>query len=167
MTSIDSIAIGLSMDVHTFVDGRPLTLGGVGVEHDRGLGGHSDGDVLLHAIMDAVLSACDLPDIGQLFPDTDAVNKDRSSVDMAREVARRVHAAGARILSIDSVLICEAPKIAPARGAMRESIGAAFDLSPGKVNVKGRTYEGMGPLGQRQGIEARAVALVARAAGNA
>jgi 2-C-methyl-D-erythritol 2,4-cyclodiphosphate synthase len=141
-------------------------LGGVEIEHDQGLGGHSDGDVLLHAIMDAVLSASDLPDIGQLFPDTSDENKGRSSVDMAREVARRVNVSGARILSIDSVLICQAPKIAPMRGAMRESIGAAFDLRPGKINVKGRTYEGMGPLGRREGIEARAVALVERAIGD-
>ena len=158
----DSLAIGMSMDVHVFVDDRPLVLGGVPVEHDRGLGGHSDGDVLLHAIMDAVLSACDLPDIGQLFPDTSDVNKGRSSVDMAREVARQVQASGARILSIDSVLICPVPKVAPVRAAIRESVADVFGVSPSKVNVKGRTYEGLGPLGEKQAVEARAVALVER-----
>jgi len=154
--------VGTSCDVHRFKKGKPLMLGGVHVPYDMGMDGHSDGDVLLHALLDAVLSAADLPDLGTLFPDTDAINKDRSSVDMAREVARRLKLAGARILSVDAVVLAEEPRIAPLRGQLRESIAAALDVEVRCVNVKGKTYEGMGPLGQREGIEARAVALVER-----
>ncbi|MHC4846815.1 MAG: 2-C-methyl-D-erythritol 2,4-cyclodiphosphate synthase, partial [Planctomycetota bacterium] len=103
-----------------------------------------------------------LDDLGTLFPDTDPKNKNRSSVDMAHEVARRLKLAGARILSVDAVVLAEEPRIAPLRGQLRESIAAALDVEVRCVNVKGKTYEGMGPLGQREGIEARAVALVER-----
>ena len=160
--AVSNLAVGISCDVHRFKAGVPLMLGGVRIPFDRGMEGHSDGDVLLHAIMDAVLSAADLPDLGTLFPDTDARNKGRASTDMAREVARRVRVAGARVLSVDAVILAEEPKIAPLRPQLRESIAAALDLEVRQVNVKGKTYESMGPIGERQGIEARAVALVER-----
>lgn len=159
-----NLAIGTSCDVHRLKAGRPLILGGVRVPYDRGLDAHSDGDVLLHAILDAVLSAADLPDLGTLFPDTDAANKGRSSVDMAHEVARRVKVVGARILSVDAVIMAEGPRIAPLRAQLRESIAAALDIDVRQINVKGKTFEKMGPIGREEGIEARAVALVERGA---
>ncbi len=157
-----NLAIGTSLDVHRFKEGGPLVLGGVKLPFSRGMEAHSDGDVLMHAVLDAVLSAADQPDLGTLVPDTDEKNRGRSSVDMAREVSRRLKVAGARILSIDSVLICEQPKIAPIRGQLRESMAAALDIDVRQVNVKGKTYENMGPIGEGQCIEARAVALVER-----
>ncbi|MCB9896896.1 MAG: 2-C-methyl-D-erythritol 2,4-cyclodiphosphate synthase [Planctomycetes bacterium] len=162
MPGLENLAVGLGMDCHRFESGRPLVLGGVEVPHDVGLKAHSDGDVLLHAVIDAVLSAADLPDLGSLYPDDDPAHAGRSSLEMAREVARKLKVGGTRILSLDSVLICQKPKIAPHREAIRASIAEAFGLRPGQVNVKGKTYEGMGPLGRKEGIEARAVALVLR-----
>lgn len=159
-----NLAIGTSCDVHRFKAGLPLILGGVRIPYDRGLDAHSDGDVLLHAILDAVLSAADLPDLGTLFPDTDAANRGRSSVDMAREVTRRVKVVGARIMSVDAVVMAEGPRIAPLRAQLRESIAAALDIDVRQINVKGKTYEKMGPIGREEGIEARAVALVERGA---
>ncbi len=160
--AISDLAVGTSCDVHRFKAGIPLMLGGIHVPFDRGMDGHSDGDVLLHAIMDAVLSAADLPDLGTLFPDSDDRNRGRSSVDMTREVARRVRIAGTRILSIDAVIMAEEPRISPLRAQMRESIAAALDIEVRQVNVKGKTFEKMGPIGRAEGIEARAVALVER-----
>ena len=159
-----NLAIGTSCDVHRFKAGVPLILGGVRVPYDRGLDAHSDGDVLMHAILDAVLSAADLPDLGTLFPDTDAINRGRSSVDMAREVTRRVKVVGARIMSIDAVIMAEGPRIAPLRAQLRESIAASLDIDVRQINVKGKTFEKMGPIGREEGIEARAVALVERGA---
>ena len=158
-----NLAIGTSVDVHRFKEGNSLMLGGVKLPFSKGLEAHSDGDVLMHAVLDAVLSAADLPDLGTLFPDTDEKNRGRSSVDMAKEVSRRLRVAGARILSVDSVIICENPKIAPIRGQLRESVAASLDIEVRQVNVKGKTYEHMGPIGEGECIECRAVALVERA----
>lgn len=158
-----NLAIGTSVDVHRFKDGNSLMLGGVKLPFSKGMEAHSDGDVLMHAVLDAVLSAADLPDLGTLFPDTDEKNRGRSSVDMAKEVSRRLKVAGARILSVDSVIICENPKIAPIRGQLRESVAASLDIEVRQVNVKGKTYERMGPIGEGECIECRAVALVERA----
>lgn len=159
------LAIGLGMDVHRLRAGSGLVLGGVPVPFDRAFEAHSDGDVLLHAVLDAVLSAAGLDDLGTLWPDTDPAHRGRSSVEMAREVARRVQVAGARILSIDAVVLCERPKIAPLRAALRASVAAALGLGADLVNVKGKTYERLGPLGAGEAIEVRAVALVERGAG--
>lgn len=161
MALSENVAVGLGMDAHQFQEGGPLILGGVEIEHDKSLVGHSDGDCLLHAVLDAVLSAADLPDLGELFPEIDE-NKGRSSVDMAREVARRLSIAGARILSIDSVVLAQKPRISPLRMQLRESIAACFDIPVSKVNVKGKTFDHMGPIGNHEGIEARAVVLVER-----
>lgn len=161
MTLSDKITIGLSVDAHKFKDGGPLVIGGVEFDFDRSMEGHSDGDVLLHAVMDAVLSAADLPDLGTLFPETEE-NAGRSSVEMAKEVARQLKVNGIRILSIDSVVLAQEPKISPFRSQLRESLAACFDISVGRVNVKGKTFDHMGPIGQAEGIEARAVALVER-----
>lgn len=163
MALTENVFVGLGVDAHRLKDGIPFVLGGIEIPSNKGMDAHSDGDVLLHAILDALLSAGDLPDLGTLFPDTDPANKGRSSAEMAREVHRRLNVAGARLLSIDSVVICNRPRIAPLRSQLRESIAALFDIPVSKVNVKGKTYEGMGPLGRGEGIEARAVVLVERA----
>ena len=163
MALSENVAVGLGMDAHKFKPGGPLVLGGIEIDFEMSLVGHSDGDCLMHAVLDAVLSAADLPDLGELFPETDE-NKGRSSTDMAREVARRMSIAGARILSIDSVVMAQAPRISPLRGQLRESLAACFDIPVSKVNVKGKTYDHMGPIGNLEGIESRAVALVERAA---
>lgn len=162
MTLSENIGVGISMDSHRLSEGGPLILGGVEIEFDRHMAGHSDGDCLLHAIMDAVLSAAGLDDLGTIFPDTAEENRGRSSQDMAREVARHLSVAGARIIAIDSVVICEAPRVAPHKDAIRAAIAEVFGVKPNQVNVKGKTNEGMGPIGRGEGIEARAVALVER-----
>jgi 2-C-methyl-D-erythritol 2,4-cyclodiphosphate synthase len=161
MSLTENVAVGLSVDAHQLKAGGPLILGGIEIDFDMHMVGHSDGDALMHAVMDAVLSAADLPDLGELFPGTDE-NKDRSSVDMAQEVARQLKVVGCRVLSIDSVVLAEAPRISPLREKLRESIASCFDIPVSRVNVKGKTFDHMGPIGNREGIEARAVALVER-----
>jgi len=162
MALTENIAVGHGYDCHRFKEGAPFVLGGVKIPMDRGLDAHSDGDVLLHAVLDAVLSAGDQPDLGSLFPDTDEANRGKSSVEMAKEVARRLNVAGARILSIDSTVVCQEPRISPIRDQLRESVAAAFDIRMNQVNVKGKTNEGMGFLGRGEGIAAWAVVLVER-----
>ncbi len=163
MSLTEHVAVGLSVDAHKFKEGGPLVLGGITIDFDKSMEGHSDGDVLMHAVMDAVLSAADLPDLGELFPGIDE-NLDRSSVDMAKEVARHLSVQGTRILSLDSVVIAQAPKISPLRDKLRQSIADCFDIPKDRVNVKGKTFDHMGPIGNLEGIEARAVALVERGA---
>ena len=152
--------IGEGWDVHALVPGRKLILGGVEVPHTLGLLGHSDADVLLHAITDALLGAAALGDIGRHFPDTDAQFKGADSVVLLAEAARRVRATGLEIGNIDSTIVAQAPKLAPHIAAMRERIARALRLEVGQVNVKAKTAEKMGPVGQQQAMEARAVALL-------
>lgn len=165
MTRTESLAVGLGFDVHPLVHGRPLILGGVEIPFDRGLEGHSDGDALLHAVIDAIATAADLPDLGEMFPGDDE-NLGRSSVDMAQEVARRIAVTGAKVLSVDAIVITQVPRIAPYRAQIRESIAACFDLDPTRVNVKGKTYDHLGAIGREEGVECRAVALVQRRPGD-
>lgn len=155
--------IGEGWDVHALVPGRKLILGGVEVPHTLGLLGHSDADVLLHAITDALLGAAALGDIGRHFPDTDARFKGADSVALLQETARRVRAAGFEIGNIDSTIVAQAPKLAPHIDAMRERIARALELDVGQVNVKAKTAEKLGPVGQQQAMEARAVALLCKA----
>ncbi|RKY19049.1 MAG: 2-C-methyl-D-erythritol 2,4-cyclodiphosphate synthase [Planctomycetota bacterium] len=162
MSLSENVGVGISMDSHRLVDGGPLILGGIEIPFDKHMSGHSDGDCVLHAVMDAVLSAAGLKDLGTIFPNTDESNRGRSSLDMCAEVSRRLSVAGARVLAIDSVVICEAPRIAPHKEAIRASMAEVFGIKPHKVNIKGKTAEGMGPMGRGEGIEARAVALVER-----
>jgi 2-C-methyl-D-erythritol 2,4-cyclodiphosphate synthase len=152
--------IGEGWDVHALVPGRPLIIGGVNVPHTFGLLGHSDADVLLHAITDALLGAASLGDIGRHFPDTDERFKGADSSVLLAEVARRVRAAGFEIGNIDSTVIAQAPKLAPHIDAMRQRIAEVLGLSVGQVNVKAKTAEKLGPVGQGLSIEARAVALL-------
>ena len=152
--------IGEGWDTHALVAGRPLMLGGVQVPHDRGLLGHSDADALLHAITDALLGAAGLGDIGRHFPDTDARFKGADSVVLLVEAAALVRAAGWRIGNIDSTIVAQAPKLAPHIPAMQARIAQALGLAPGQVNVKAKTAEKMGPVGEGLSMEARAVVLL-------
>ena len=152
--------IGSGIDVHPFRDDGPLVLGGKTIPHDRGLAGHSDADVLLHAISDALLGAASMGDIGQHFPDTDLSNRGRSSLEMLGLVAAMLSEAGFRITSVDSCVIAETPKLAPHYQDMRRNIAACLGLDPGRVGVKATTSEGLGFTGRGEGIAAQAVCLV-------
>ena len=152
--------IGEGWDTHALVPGRRLIIGGVDVPHSTGLLGHSDADVLLHAIIDALLGAAGLGDIGQLFPDTDALFKGADSMLLLRETARLMAEHGYQIGNIDSTVIAQAPKLASYIPAMRERIAGALGLDTGCVNVKAKTAEKLGPVGQGLSMEARAVVLL-------
>ena len=152
--------IGEGWDVHALVPGRKLILGGVDIPHTLGLLGHSDADVLLHAITDAVLGAAALGDIGRHFPDTDAQFKGADSAVLLAEAMRRVRAEGWDLVNIDSTIVAQAPKLAPHMAAIRASVARAMGVGVGQVNVKAKTAEKLGPVGQGQSIEARAVALL-------
>jgi 2-C-methyl-D-erythritol 2,4-cyclodiphosphate synthase len=156
--------IGMGYDVHRLVEGRPLILGGVRIAHPRGLLGHSDADVLLHAVTDALLGAAALGDIGTHFPPSDATWKDADSRDLLRRAVRLVRDAGWMPVNLDATVVCEAPKIVPHAAAMRVNIAADVGLDAGAVNVKGKTSEGLGFTGTGEGIAAYAVALIRRTA---
>lgn len=155
-----NIRIGEGWDTHALVPGRDLIIGGIRIPHTHGLLGHSDADVLLHAITDALLGAAGLGDIGRHFPDTDAAFKGADSVKLLQEAARRVHEAGYDIGNIDSTVVAQAPKLAPYMLAMRECIATALSLRAEQVNVKAKTAEKLGPVGEGLSIEARAVCLL-------
>lgn len=159
-----SFRIGEGWDVHALVPGRPLIIGGVRIPHSQGLLGHSDADVLLHAITDALLGAAALGDIGRHFPDTDERFKGADSSVLLAEAARRVREAGFEIGNIDSTVIAQAPKLAPHIAAMCDGIARTLGLATGQVNVKAKTAEKIGPVGQGLSIEARAVALLVKTA---
>ncbi len=152
--------IGEGWDIHALVPGRKLILGGVHVPHDKGLDGHSDADALAHAITDAILGAAALGDIGRHFPDTDPQFKGANSMLLLAEAAKRVRAAGYEIANIDSTIIAQAPKMAPHIGAMCERLASVLGVAVDHVNVKAKTAEKMGPVGEGRAIEARAVALL-------
>jgi 2-C-methyl-D-erythritol 2,4-cyclodiphosphate synthase len=152
--------LGEGWDVHALVPGRALVVGGVTIDHPQGLLGHSDADVLLHAITDALLGAAALGDIGSHFPDTDAQHRGADSLVLLREVGQRVRQAGYEIGNIDATIVAQAPRMAPHIGLMRERIAQALGVAVGQVNVKAKTAEKLGPVGQGQSMEARAVALI-------
>ncbi|CAD5367192.1 2C-methyl-D-erythritol 2,4-cyclodiphosphate synthase [Rubrivivax sp. A210] len=160
--NLASLRIGEGWDTHQLVAGRPLVLGGVTIPHTHGLLGHSDADALLHAITDALLGAAGLGDIGGHFPDTDPAFRGADSRQLLQEAARRVVAAGYRLINIDSTVIAQAPRLAPHIPAMRQSIAQALGLAADAVNVKAKTAEKMGPVGEGRAIEARAVCLLLR-----
>ena len=151
---------GLGYDIHRFIEGRPLILGGVEIPHDRGLDGHSDADVLSHAIADAVLGAIGEQDIGHHFPNTDPSIRGIISLEILEKAANLARTRGARINSIDSTVIAEAPKIGPHVFAMRERIAGALGMPAARVAVKATTNEGLGSIGRGEGIAAMAVASV-------
>jgi 2-C-methyl-D-erythritol 2,4-cyclodiphosphate synthase len=148
---------GIGIDSHRFEPGRRLVLGGVEIPHELGLAGHSDADVLAHAITDALLGAAGLGDIGQHFPDTDEAWRDADSMDLLREVVARVRAAGHELVHVDATVMLERPKLAPHREAIHESLAAVL----GSVNVKATTGEGMGFVGRGEGAAALAIATIA------
>ncbi len=152
--------VGIGYDVHRFAEGRPLILGGVEIPHSHGLDGHSDADVLSHAIADALLGAIGERDIGQHFPNSDESIRGISSLEILRKVAALLSSRSARLLNIDATLIAEAPKINPHVTLMRTRIAEALGLAPARVGVKATTNEGMGFLGRGEGIAAMAVASV-------
>lgn len=152
--------IGHGYDVHRLCEGRRLILGGVEIPHETGLLGHSDADVLLHAISDALLGAAALGDIGKLFPDNDAKYEGADSLVLLKKVATRIYCAGYRIVNIDSTVIAQAPRLAPHIGKMRANIAHALDLDLGDVSVKATTEEGLGFSGEKLGIAAHAVCLI-------
>ena len=151
---------GLGYDIHRFASGRDLVLGGVRIPHDRGLEGHSDADVLCHAIADAVLGAIGERDIGHHFPNTDESLRGMDSLGIVGKAAKLVAARGGRVLNIDATLVAEAPKISPHIAEMRAKLSAALGIDPERVGVKATTNEGLGAIGRGEGIAAMAVASV-------
>lgn len=157
-----TIRVGEGWDVHRLVEGRPLILGGVSIPHTHGLLGHSDADALAHAITDALLGAAGLGDIGRHFPDTDPAFKGADSMVLLAEAARRVRAQGWQIGNIDSTVVAQAPKLAPHIAAMQARLAEVLGLAPDQVNVKAKTAEKMGPVGEGLAMEASAVCLLLR-----
>jgi 2-C-methyl-D-erythritol 2,4-cyclodiphosphate synthase len=155
-----NMRIGEGWDTHALVAGRPLVLGGVTIPHSHGLAGHSDADALAHAITDALFGAAALGDIGRHFPDTDPSFAGADSMHLLAEAVRRVRAAGCEIVNIDCTVVAQAPKLAPHIDAMRQRLAAVLGIQPGQVNVKAKTAEKMGPVGEGRAIEARAVCLL-------
>jgi 2-C-methyl-D-erythritol 2,4-cyclodiphosphate synthase len=153
-----SVTTGIGYDLHRLAAGRALVIGGVRIEHDRGLEGHSDADVLTHAVMDALLGAAGLGDIGEHFPDTDAAFHDADSLDLLRDV---VAVLGAReVLHVDTTVLMERPRISPHKTAIRENLAGALGIAPDRVNVKATTGERIGLIGREEGIAALAVATL-------
>jgi 2-C-methyl-D-erythritol 2,4-cyclodiphosphate synthase len=149
---------GIGYDCHRFAPGRQLVLGGVVIPHERGLEGHSDADVLTHAVIDALLGAAGLGDIGEHFPDTDERFRDADSLELLETVLTSVIAAGFEVENVDGTVIMEAPRLGPHRQAIRERLALALNLPVGRVNVKATTGEGMGFVGRGEGVAALAVA---------
>lgn len=154
--------IGMGYDVHRLVENRDLILGGVNIPYEKGLLGHSDADVLLHAIMDSLLGATALGDIGKHFPDTDQKFKGISSINLLNEVGSLIHTNGYSINNIDSTIIAQAPKMAPHIQTMRENISVALNISIDKINVKATTEEGLGFTGTGEGISSQSICLVTK-----
>lgn len=152
--------IGHGYDVHRLVEGRRLIIGGVEIPHELGLLGHSDADVLLHAISDAILGAAAMGDIGKLFPDTDPAFKDADSLKLLRIVGQRLAANGYKVVNIDATVIAQAPKLAPHILKMRHNVALALGIDMADVSIKATTEEGLGFSGERLGIAAHAVCLI-------
>jgi 2-C-methyl-D-erythritol 2,4-cyclodiphosphate synthase len=154
------VSTGIGWDSHRLVAGRPLILGGVTIPHDRGLDGHSDADVLTHAVIDALLGAAALGDIGQHFPDSDERYRDADSIELLRTVVATLAERGLRVIHVDTTVVMERPKLANHREAIRASLAAGLGIEPGQVNVKASTGEGMGFVGREEGVAALAVATL-------
>jgi 2-C-methyl-D-erythritol 2,4-cyclodiphosphate synthase len=152
--------IGQGFDAHALVTGRKLVIGGVQVPYDKGLAGHSDADVLIHAVCDALLGAAGLGDIGKHFPDSDPRFKDIDSRKLLREVARLIEAERLKIVNVDATVIAQAPRLAPHVAAMRANLAADLGIAPGAMNVKAKTTEKLGFVGRGEGIAAEAIALL-------
>jgi len=152
--------VGIGHDTHRLASGGPLRLGGIVVPHDFHLVGHSDADVLLHAITDALLGASAMGDIGEHFPDTDPAHRGRDSIEMLQRVARQVTKAGYRIGNLDCIVFAQQPKLSEYKEAIRKSIATALDLSTDQIGVKAKTGEALGPVGRGEAIQAECVVLL-------
>ena len=159
---MSELRIGLGVDAHAFGEGVPLVLGGVAVDHPRGLVGHSDGDVLAHALTDALLGAAGLADIGTLFPSDDERYRGADSLGLLAEAYRQVREAGFVLVNADCVVIGEEPRVGPHRDAMRDRLSSALGVGREQVNVRATTTDGLGFTGRREGLAAQAVALLRR-----
>jgi 2-C-methyl-D-erythritol 2,4-cyclodiphosphate synthase len=154
------IRIGLGHDTHRLASGKSLRIGGIDVPHDRAAIGHSDADVLLHAITDALLGAAALGDIGELFPDTDQANRGRDSADMLAAACEKVRDAGYEIVNLDCIVHAQRPKLSPHKPAIRQRIAAILGLDVGQISLKAKTGEQVGPVGRQEAIEAQCIALI-------
>jgi len=159
---MSELRVGIGFDAHAFAAGVPLVLGGVAIEHERGLAGHSDGDVIAHALIDALLGAAGLGDIGSLFPSSDERWRGADSLDLLARAYAEVRAAGWALVNADCVLVGEEPRIAARRDEMQGRLATALDVEPGRVTVKATTTDGLGFSGRGEGLAAQAVALLER-----
>jgi 2-C-methyl-D-erythritol 2,4-cyclodiphosphate synthase len=159
---VSELRVGIGVDAHAFADGVPLVLGGVPFEHPRGLVGHSDGDVVAHALIDALLGAADLGDIGTFFPSEDEQYRGASSLDLLWKAYREVRDAGWRLVNADCVLVGEEPRIGDVRSRMSDSLAEALGVELGQVSVRATTTDGLGFTGRGEGLAAQAVALLTR-----
>lgn len=155
-----NLRVGLGFDLHRLEEGRPCMLGGIELPHPTGPAGHSDGDAVLHALSDALLGAAGLDDLGTLFSDRDPEWQGADSADLLARVVEHLHAAGFGVVNVDLVIATEGPRIAPHRAAMRERIAALLGIEAGRVNVKGKTLEGLGALANGAGVAVQAVCLL-------
>lgn len=154
------LRVGIGHDTHRLQPGGPLRLGGIDIPHDRQLVGHSDADVLLHAVTDALLGAAALGDIGEMFPDTDEAHRDRQSSEMLAAALSRVRNAGYSVVNVDCIIFAERPKLTPHKDALRHSVAQLLDVSADCVGIKAKTGEGVGPIGSEEAIAAQCVALL-------
>jgi 2-C-methyl-D-erythritol 2,4-cyclodiphosphate synthase len=159
---VSELRVGIGVDAHAFAEGVPLVLGGIAFDHPRGLAGHSDGDVVSHALIDAVLGAADLGDIGTLFPSDDEQYRGASSLDLLWKAYREVRDAGWRLVNADCVLIGEEPRIGDVRRQMSDRLAEALGVELGRVSVRATTTDGLGFTGRGEGLAAHAVALLSR-----
>jgi 2-C-methyl-D-erythritol 2,4-cyclodiphosphate synthase len=154
--------VGIGHDTHRLVEGRPLLLGGVRIEHPRGLAGHSDADVVLHAVTDALLGAAGLGDIGDAYSDTDPAHRDRDSSFFLRETLARLNQAGWKVVNVDVIVFAQEPKLGPMKDAIRRNLASLLGLAAADVNVKAKTGERVGAIGRAEAIGCQAVALIER-----
>ena len=152
--------VGIGHDTHRFADGRPLLLGGVRIEHPRGLAGHSDADVVLHAVTDALLGAAGLGDIGDVYPDTDPAYRGCDSSLFVRETLARLRRAGWRVVNVDVIVFAQEPKLGPVKAAIRDRLAGLLGIEPEAVNVKAKTGEQVGAIGRAEAIGCQAVVLI-------
>src|SRR5436305_5611194 len=152
--------VGIGHDTHRLAEGRPLLLGGIRIEHPRGLVGHSDADVVLHALTDALLGAAGLGDIGDAYPDTDPKFKDADSRFFLRETLARLNQAGWRVVNTDITIFAQEPKLGPHKARMRDRVAELLGVSPTAVNIKAKTGEGVGSIGRAEAIACQAVVLI-------
>lgn len=162
MSDVDSVRVGVGYDIHRLVEGRRLVMGGIEIPHAKGLLGHSDADVVLHAVTDAILGAAGLPDIGDLFPDTNPAYKDADSRELLADAMEKVRSKGFVVNNVDVIVHAEAPKLSPYKRQMAESIASLIRVSSDQVSVKAKTNEGLGPLGYADAIACTAVATIVR-----